>query len=332
MLFVTPEVARDIAEIIRQYHVGVAAVFAGRAGMSEDDWKLAVALGVVDPNAGEDSIIRDLHVYGALMAHMAQSKAQPRYGTTLDEMRAEIAKNPIPMTTSEHKAAEWSAQKAASLIVGLGNKQGATIGSKLIEADRELDKRLRGVIRDVVSAKFGDADAAARMKELGQAEGLGSEFFDDQFRSTIGRMKSDIGHATKDWARDNQRIAQTESHTALSEGMAERFKAEEDEAAEEAARAPRRLLAYKLPRPDACKHCLRLHLDGGVPRIYYLDEIEGNGTNHGRRAADWLIVIGSTHPWCSCSLLQVPALLEMPKSWRSGEAAPSVIGPGGRLA
>ncbi|MAD95973.1 MAG: hypothetical protein CMB99_01465 [Flavobacteriaceae bacterium] len=330
-MFVTPDVARDIAEIVRQHHAAVAAVLLGPDAVSAADWDLAMGLGLVDPHAPPTGVMADMHMYGALLAHLQASEAQSRYGSTLSEFKSEVARHPVPMTEVEYQAAKWSAHNAGQYIVGLGNKKGATVGSSLIEADRDLDRRMREMMQDVIAARFGDEDAAERMRERGADAGLGPEFFDDSFRSTIKGMVSDIGHASNDWARDIQRIAHTESHTAISHGIKEHWKGEEEKQAHVTSKPPRRVIAYKLPRPDACKHCVRLHLDGDVPRLYFLDDLDGNGTNVGLRAAEWNAVIGSTHPWCGCSLLRVPALLTMPAGWSSGQSAPSLIGAGGRL-
>lgn len=327
---ITPGVVRDIAKLIRDYHTGVAAVLFGRDAVSDDDWKIAQGLGLV---TGDDpvSVAETLHTYGAFLAHIDQANVQSRYGMSLDDFRAEVARNPIPMTQHEHHASRYMRVRGAQAIVGLGNKVGATVGSRLIEADQALDRHMRGIIRDVVSARFGDDTAAQRIRAAGADKGLSDDFFDEQFRTSINRQVSDIGHLTDDWARDIQRIVQTESHGAVQEGMKESWVEQEEELARDQNRAPRRLLAYKLPRPDACRDCNRLHLAGDTPRLYYLDEIEGNGTNVGKKRADWSTVIGSTHPWCACSLHRVPAILDMPKGWRSGESAPKLIGPGGRL-
>lgn len=312
--------------MIAEHHVAVAAVLLGPAHAPEAEWQLAVNLGLVDPLAPHEDIFGALHAFGATVAHLGQAKAQARYGPSIDSMIAEIRRNPVPMTEAEHHAAVYSTRHAAELIVGLGNRAGATVGSVLIEADRELDKRLRSAIQDSVAAHYGDDEAGARQADRAIAQGFDPEFYDEAFRGTTKRLASDIGHSTEDWTRDIQRIAQTEGHTAVSNGVAEAWRAEEG-----ARQRPRPVLVFKIPRPGACHHCIDLHLEGGSPRIYLLSELEGNGTNVGRKTADWRAVVGSTHPWCGCPLLRVPSILEMPKNWKSGRSAPTVIGPGGDM-
>ena len=328
---ITPEMMRRIQEIIRTHHVAVAAVMFGKDAVSSEDWKLAQALGVVSAGDDAQGITERLHTCGAFLAHLTQAAATERYGTTLAEFEDHIKKHPIPQTRTEHHAAQYTAARGAQAIVGLGNRVGATLGSALIEADKAQDERLRGIMRDAVASKFGDEAATKRLQAVGADKGLSDEFFHDQFRKTVRQVASDIGHATDDWTRDVYRIAQTETHTAVQEGIKESWLETEDEQAKAQGRAPRRILVFKLPRPDACKHCIELHLDAGVPRIFYLDELQANGTNVGRKAADWRPVVGSVHPHCACVLSKVPALAQMPVGWHSGEAAPGVIGPGGRL-
>lgn len=327
---ITPKVARDLAKIIHDHHAAIAALLYGKDAVAPEEWKTAVGLGLVDPDDPK-GLAGELHTFGAILAHMEQAKHHERYGTTLEELKAEIEENLVPQTETEHQAAQFMLDKGAQYIVGLGNKNGHVLISKLQEQDDDLAARMRGAIKDVIAAKFGDNDAQERLKKLGADQGLGEEFYEGAFRETVGGMVSDVGHATKDWARDIKRIVQTESHSAIQEGMRESWEAQEEKRAEEHGEPPKKLLAFKLTRGDACSHCDRLHTQDGAPRIYYLDEITGNGTNVGRKAHEWKVVVGATHPHCYCTLHKVPRMLEMPPSWRSGDAAPSVIGPGGAI-
>jgi hypothetical protein len=327
----TADVIRDVVAIIAEHHGAVAAAVWGPDVTSEEDWKLALALGLVDPGDSVEAIAEALHTFGAMLAHMDLAAKTSRYGMSLESFKAEVRKNPVPQTRAEYRAAEYNKRSGAQAIVGLGNKKGATLGSSLIEADRALDIKFRGLIRDVVSAQAGDGEAADRIRDHGVAQGLKPDFFDDQYRSTVKRMVSDLGHATNDWARDFQRIAHTESNNAIHEGQKESWLQQEHDIAQEAGRPPKKIVAFKLPRPDACRHCQSLHTDGGNPRLFYLSDLEGHGNNVGKRTGSWQAVVGSTHPWCGCPLHKVPAILDMPRGWRSGQSAPEVIGAGGQV-
>lgn len=118
-------------------------------------------------------------------------------------------------------------------------------------------------------------------------------------RNSIKSVISEIGNKTGDWQRDLGRIADTEMNTIFQEGISMSILREHGEEAR----------VYKDVYPGACRHCIRLYLTGGIgskPRVFKLSELISNGTNIGRKVADWLAVVGSTHPWCRCLLRHLP--------------------------
>jgi len=331
MFILTPSTIREVQDILKRYHGAVAATVYGKDAVSKEEWDLAVALGFVDPKASKEAIAANLSMFGSFLAHLDHAQQYSRYGTTAAEWVDEIKRHTTPMTRTERKAADAANARAATFVRGLGNRVEAATGRILVNADRALEDKMRLTIKDAVAAKFGDDDAAKRMKARGVDLGLGDDFFDNEFRSTLGRVRSDLGHATKDWARDWTRIVQTESQEAWNEGLRAGWEEVEAEAAQAEKRPAFQILAYKLPKPDACKHCVEQHLEGGAPRIFVLDELSGNGTNVGRKRADWQPVIGPLHPYCACALIRLPNYLVMPDGWSSGKAAPSIVGAGGEL-
>ena len=63
----------------------------------------------------------------------------------------------------------------------------------------------------------------------------------------------------------------------------------------------------RVPGPDACKHCQRLFLNSeGYPIIFTAEELEENGTNKGRKSAEWRPTLGAMHPHCKCVTVSVP--------------------------
>lgn len=328
-VLVTPAIAQEIAEIIRQHYGALAGILYGKDAVSEADWEAAKRLGLVDESMAQPVVAEALHAYGAMLAHLDQADHQSRYGTTLADFMAEIAREPVPQTEIEHLSAKAVRQRGAQAVTALGRRAVERAGQVIIEHDAELGEKIRGTMRDVIAARFGDDEAARRVREAGAEQGLDEEFFARQFRTTIDRQVSDIGHLTGEWTRDLERVVQTESHNAVQQAMKESFIEQERTAAQAEGRAAREVLVYKLPRPDACRYCIALHLDGGVPRIFKLSELDAD--NVGRTKAQWQAVVGAVHPYCSCSLHRVPSILRMPEGWRSGQAAPSVIGLGGQL-
>lgn len=326
-VLLTPQVAKEIAEIVRKHYGAMAATLYGKEAVAPEDWEQAVKLGLVDPEGTKEGIAEGLHLFGAMLAHLDQAKRQSRYGTTLDEFKAEIAKNPIPQTRTEKHAAEYAKKNAAEYVTGVGARAASAAVRAVRKVDARADKDLRKTIRDVVAARFGDEDAAQRVKDKGVSQGLTPDFFEDHFRSTINRQVSDIGHLTGDWKRDLQRVVITEGTQAVHEGLTESWA----EQAKEQGKTGDDVLVFRVPRDDACNACKRLYLDGGTPRVFNLATLAGNGTNIGLKRPAWQPVTGPTHPFCTCPIHRVPAILDMPSGWSHGDAAPSVIGAGGQL-
>lgn len=122
-------------------------------------------------------------------------------------------------------------------------------------------------------------------------------------RKTKRQIASELGHLTGDWNRNFVRIVDFVSHTAFDEGRALGF---ENKYGEDT-------LVWKQVFNGACKHCLKLYTTNGFgskPKIFKLSELKANGTNIGRKVAEWLPVIGSTHPYCRCTLHNYTGMFE----------------------
>jgi hypothetical protein len=118
-------------------------------------------------------------------------------------------------------------------------------------------------------------------------------------RKSIQSIISEWGNKTGNWQRDYGRIAETEMNSIFNLGRATQFKERHGEDSK----------AYKTVYSGACRHCQRLYTTAGVgskPRIFTLEQLILNGSNIGRKVADWKAVIDSTHPFCRCMLKTIP--------------------------
>lgn len=118
-------------------------------------------------------------------------------------------------------------------------------------------------------------------------------------KNTIRHIANEIHRKTGDWSRDFDRIVEFQANSAYQEGRA--IMAEKD--------GGKDVEVYKRVFASACKHCISLYLTGGFgsePKIFKLSELKANGTNIGRKTAEWKPVIGSTHPFCRCLLMIKP--------------------------
>lgn len=282
-MLLTPEQLQEIRKIIEDHHDAFVVNTIGSDTVPPEVLERLQELGLVDTKVES---IRDSYIYGQLVA-MLQSNKIANMG--YNEFKQHLRKNPVPLSEAETHALHMAQQNAGQYCKGLGNRVNVATGDILIEADRALRARTEGIIRDATALNI------AR-------------------RETVQKLKSDLGWATKDWARDWKRIAVTEKNNAMQLGVADYYR---DEYGGD-------VLVARRPMPSACQHCKRLYLGpDGQPRIFKLSDLEANGTNVGRKASDWLPVAGSTHPWCQCQTIRVP------DGWGFDEEGS--LAPGGEL-
>ena len=123
-------------------------------------------------------------------------------------------------------------------------------------------------------------------------------------RKGVQDVISTIGHKTGKWETDLGRISDFVMHTAFDEGRAQGIIKNQGGDA----------LVYKDVYPGACNHCIQAYLTGGIssePKLFKLSQLQGNGTNVGKKVADWKPVIGPLHPWCRCTLMAAPRDMTM---------------------
>ena len=189
---------------------------------------------------------------------------------------------PAGLSTQEQEAYSQAIERAGSYIRGLGNKISEDTGSLVLEVwDKdaialEVDPKLRQETVDIVREKVSDA---VRQRQSSQ------------------KLVSELGHATKDWARNWERIARTELQGSYNEGVildAINFYGDSAGIA-------------RVPETSACKHCLRLFLDEeGKPRVFSIQKLLSNGTNVGKKAKQWVATAWPVHPNCKCDTVTVP--------------------------
>lgn len=142
------------------------------------------------------------------------------------------------------------------------------------------------------TGKVMDAIRSSEREVLG---GLIAEALEQ--RQTIGQLESTLRDLSGDFTRDWLRVSVSEVHDAREAGVSNNLKSMFGPSVRVA----------KVPSPGACKNCLRLFTEpGGKPKIFELSELESNGTNHGRKVAEWLPTVGTAHPYCQCYLVHVP--------------------------
>lgn len=185
--------------------------------------------------------------------------------TTWNTVKEAILQQDVPpLSDVEAYAVQNARERAGEYIRGLGTKIIQDTTQQVFEANEtERQRLLREEVQPIV------AGSVAR-------------------RESLKRLKSTLRARTEEWGRDWDRVARTEMMGAHERGRA-------DAIANEVGLQAR---VAKIPEPDACRHCLRLYLENGRPKIFTLSQLEENGSNYGRKAADWKPTIWPTHPNC----------------------------------
>lgn len=192
---------------------------------------------------------------------------------TYDDLKEYIkGGNYIPLTLKEKATINSIKTQSLTSIKGSGNK---------------IFQDVNGILQD--------------NSRQGQEDFLRKEVLEGTLKKrTMRQIANEIAHKTGDWSRDFDRIVEYMSQSAFEEGKAatiERQAQGEDP------------LVYKRVFHGACKHCIRLYLTRGIgsaPKIFRLSELRANGTNIGRKVADWKPVLRQVHPYCRCQLVHLP--------------------------
>lgn len=177
------------------------------------------------------------------------------------------AENFPPLTILEKEAISYASQSAGKYIQNLG--------SRLSNKVNNLVDDLSAPYMQKVLQKIVPKNIAAR--------------------ETAGRLKSQLHTEIGASVRDFEKIAFTELQNAMQMGIANTITRIDSEAK-----------VVKLPRPDACKWCVKVFKKpNGDLRVFKLSSLMGK-SNVGKKKKDWTAVADSVHPFCSCQMIHIP--------------------------
>lgn len=179
----------------------------------------------------------------------------------------------IPLTTQEIASINSVKTQSLASLRSIGNKIFQDINQILPDTSRSVQEQF---IRDEIE------------------QGV-------RYKKTVREIANEIAHKTGDWSRDFDRIVQYTSQTAYEHGKAAALQRQYGED----------ILVYKNVYQGACKHCIKMYLTKGLgsqPRIFKLSELIANGSNIGKKVADWKPTLDPVHPYCRCSLVYLSQL------------------------
>lgn len=264
----TPNQLQDILTILERQLTLFIATTIGEEGLSDQDKKTLKAAGV-DYNKlykqGKDLVTLNYQL-GLLSNLLSQKTIKKMTGEQL--VKYIESGQHVPLNERERQTI--SHIKMQSLADIRSN------GSKIFQD-----------INRVVQNVFGlhQANQQEFLKDK-VAEGTAK-------RQSIKTIAKTISRLTGDWSRNFSKSVAYISHTALNEGRAAAI-ARRYEGASEAR-------MYFQVQKDACTKCKQLYLkEDGEPIIFTLKELQANGTNIGRKQADWKPTLGALHVHCRC--------------------------------
>lgn len=200
---------------------------------------------------------------------------------------------PEHFTAAERAGVVSAFEVAGSYIRGLGARFADEASAQIFEdwnGERLLDTP--------------DPARRARMLKIIREEVGAATLTKDQAREVARRIRQRSG----DLARNFERIAETELQATHNEGQI----AQAVELDGEDARVAR------IPESGACGYCTRAFIDPETqrPYIFKVAQLIENGTNIGRRRADWRPSLYPMHPNCRCDTIPVSPSQTVSRSGR----------------
>lgn len=195
--------------------------------------------------------------------------------STMSESDVKKLMRNIKLTKPQQNSVDYSKIKAQQSIDSLSQRITSSVVTMAIQSDLSMWEAVKEVIP---AAMENDTPRYKVIQELREKTG--------------------------DWERDWHRVAHSEMWDAKLQGEAEAIMNDESPLSKDKGET----LVYKRPAHNCCNKCRQLYLekDGVTPKVFRLADLMANGTNYGKKQADWLPTLGILHPNCMCTLNVMP--------------------------
>lgn len=267
---------QGLLTLIEYRHLEFIGMTLGRDILTPEDEALLLLYGIDVQTMPQTGIADDMFRLGILAAALGATQYQ---AASVKDLQNFLQGNQFrQLSGSEVRLLQLAKRQLYSNIKGLGNRVSSDFSTVLVDIDKRQRNQYEALIRRETTAAV----------------------YHNSGRQELARA---LRNATKDWARDFDRIAATTLHDIYDQGRAAHIEEKYGANAK----------VYKMVLAGACKHCQRLYLTGAIgsePIVFDLAKLRQNGTNYGRKAAQYLPVVGPTHPWCRCTLFPKPANTE----------------------
>jgi hypothetical protein len=266
----TPQQLHELNRLIDQKIVLFSAKNISTNFLTEDE-KL-----ILKQNGVDISKIRpqDLLTYQSFAMGIA-SGAVPKgilNATSYDNFKKYISSGNFMQLNSYERAVLSSLQRQSlSDVKGIGERYKKTLEGALNSSER----------------KYYEDTIRNKMLE-GRAK-----------KDSLRNISNDIAKELDAFGRDFDRIVQTVSHNAFTEGREAFFVKNYGNDAR----------FYVDVYAGACTFCVQSYLTNGVgsqPKIFKVGELPPSSTNYGKKKANWVVTKPSSHPYCRCTTFSLP--------------------------
>lgn len=262
---------QDMLSILRRHELVFIATQVGPSYLTPQDKAILLAAGI-DLNKFTDSngIIQHAFQFGILATAIGSKRAK---GMTYAQFQKFLASGGyVPLTSAQRYALAQMKTRAYNDITNLGNRMRNAVSNTVVNNNRKRAAMVKKMIR------------SKTLKAI-------------ELRQSARQLASELAEASQDWEVDWQRIASYLMHEAYNTGRAAAIEEEAGPNAE----------VYFDVYPGACQRCRELYLTdpddpNSEPKIFNLSALRANGSNIGRKVAQWLPSIEPTHPYCRCTL------------------------------
>ena len=268
----TPKQIKNLLEIIDRVHI----MFIGKN------------IGLSELTSSEKSILKNYGIDLSTMSKFGAADTAFKFGLLVDGLKNSGKENIsykeikkflendgfIPYTNSEKLAIEHVKQRMSDEVRGLASR----IKNDISNSNSQRAKAKIARYREKIDSSIEEAVRK---------------------NSSVTELANSIQSKLKKWTTDFDRVADYSLHEAFDMGQALSIQDKYGNSAK----------VYKEVYAGACESCQKLYLTKGIgskPKIFELSAIMANGTNIGRNKQEWLPVVGSTHPWCRCTIFHIP--------------------------
>lgn len=181
----------------------------------------------------------------------------------------------LKLTPSQQYAIEQSKIRAQQYIDNIGQHITTGVVSTAIQSDLDMWSAVKEIVPN-------------SMKEY----------------TTRNKVVQQLRDTTGDMNRDWDRVAHTEMWSAKCRGEAEAIMSGESPLSKDKGDT----LVYVRPAHNACAKCKALYMEsnGLTPKVFTMTQLLNNGSNYGKKQADWLPTVPPLHPNCMCTLNIMP--------------------------